>query len=80
MIPAALVLKAEALFASPLQPSAEPTAVQVRGAVLAAILDHGSDGCAALLAQAYGDHPELAAERMRWSLHAVHAAFQSAAV
>lgn len=71
-------LCAEALFASALQRSDEPTAEQVQQAVTAAILTHGSDGCAALLAEAYGDHPEQAVARMRWCLDAVKDAYQPA--
>lgn len=78
MIPAALVLKAEALFASTLQRSDEPTTDQVQQAATAAVLAHGTDGCAALLAQAYGDRPEAAAERMRWALSTVRWAFEPA--
>lgn len=69
----ALVLAAEALFASSLQPSDEPAAAQVDAAVTAMVLAHGTCGCAALLAQECGDHPEQAAERMRWSLSLVEA-------
>ncbi|HET8763022.1 MAG TPA: hypothetical protein VFM12_06365 [Gemmatimonadales bacterium] len=59
-------LCAEALFCSSLQPSEKPTATQVDDAVTAMLLLHGSDGCAALMAQECGDHPEAAADRMRW--------------
>jgi hypothetical protein len=59
---------AEALFVSSLQPSDEPDPFQVDAAVTAALLLHGSDGCAALMAQEFGDHPGLAAARMRWCL------------
>lgn len=59
---------AEALFVSPLQRSDEPHPFQVDTAVTAALLLHGSDGCAALMAQEFGDHPESSAARMRWCL------------
>lgn len=71
-------LAAEALFASSLQPSGEPTAAQVDAAVTAMVLAHGTCGCAALLAEEYGEHPEAAAERMRWALAAVREALQPA--
>lgn len=68
-------LCAEALFVSPLQPSVEPTAKQVSAAVEAMVLLHGSEGCAELLAQEFGDHPGAARERMRWCIEAVRFAF-----
>jgi hypothetical protein len=46
-----------ALFASPLQRSDEPSARQVRRAITTAIRVHGVRGCAARVAQAYGEHP-----------------------
>jgi len=60
-------LQADALFASMLQRSDEPTAGQVRQAVAAAVRAHGSRGCAARVAQEFGDHPETAVARMRWA-------------
>ena len=76
--PAAML--AEALFVSPLQPSDSPTVEQVNTAVEAMLLLHGSDGCAELLAQECGEHPHGAAERMRWSLTTVRAAYTAVAV
>jgi len=64
--------RAGALFASPLQRSDEPIASQVRRAIAAAI---GVRGCAARVAQAYGEHPETALTRMRWALKAAASAF-----
>ena len=64
-------LCAEALFASPLQPSEEPTTEQVSAAVTAALLLHGSEGCAGLVAQEYGDRPDTAPGRMRWCVAAI---------
>jgi hypothetical protein len=61
-----------ALFASPLQRSDEPSARQIRQAIATAI---GVRGCAAHVAQAYGEHPETALTRMRWALLAVASAF-----
>jgi hypothetical protein len=58
---------ADALFASMLQRSDEPTAGQVRQAVAAAVRAYGSRGCAARVAQEFGDHPEAAVARMRWA-------------
>ena len=58
--------RADALFASPLQRSDEPSAQQVRHAIATAISAYGVPGCAARVAQDYGDHPETALTRMRW--------------
>ena len=59
--------RADALFASTLQPSDEPTVAQVHGAIAAALAAYGIRGCAARVAQAYGEHPETAVPRMRWA-------------
>ena len=59
--------RADALFVSALQRSEEPSAAQVRQAIAAAIRQFGARGCAARVAQAYGEHPETAAPRMRWA-------------
>ncbi len=67
--------RAGALFASPLQRSDEPSARQVRRAIATAIGVHGVRGCAARVAQAYGEHPETALTRMRWALTEVASAF-----
>jgi hypothetical protein len=72
-------LCAEALFVSPLQPSEDPTIEQVSSAIEATILLHGSEGCAEVVAQEYGDHPQASAERMSWCLGAVHNALTVAA-
>jgi hypothetical protein len=60
--------RADALFASPLQRSGQPSAGQVRQAIATAIGAYGARGCAARVAQAYGEHPETARTRMRWAL------------
>ena len=60
-------IRADALFASALQRSDEPGAAQVEQATTAAVRAFGAGGCAARVAQAYGDHPETAAARMRWA-------------
>ena len=58
---------ADALFASMLQRSDEPTAGQVRKAAAAAMRAYGGRGCAERVAQECGDHPETAVTRMRWA-------------
>jgi hypothetical protein len=67
--------RADALFASALQRSDDPDAARVRQAIAAAIRALGTRGCAARVAQAYGEHPETAAPRMRWARGAVAGAF-----
>jgi hypothetical protein len=59
--------RADALFVSPLQRSQQPSATQVRQAIAAAIRELGARGCAARVAQEYGEHPETAVPRMRWA-------------
>jgi hypothetical protein len=70
--------RADALFASALQRSDEPSAAQVDRAIAAAVRAFGTRGCAARVAQAYGEHPETAAARMRWARAAVTGAFERA--
>jgi hypothetical protein len=64
-------LQADALFASTVQRSDELGRGQVRGAIAAALHAYGCTGCAARVAQEFGDHPETAAARMRWARAAV---------
>ena len=58
--------RADALFASALQRSDEPSPGQVLQAIGAAVAAYGGSGCAARVAQAFGEHPETAVTRMRW--------------
>jgi hypothetical protein len=55
-----------ALFASGLQRSDAPDGHDVSEAVTRAVRRFGIRGCAGLVAQEFGDHPEVAAARMRW--------------
>jgi len=71
-------VRADALFASALQGSDDPSAAQVDQAVAAAILAYGTRGCAARVAEAYGDHPETAVMRMRWARATVYRVFEGA--
>lgn len=66
----------EALFASTLQPSGEPSANEVRVAVDATLSRLFEAGCAAVVAEEYGHHPDCALERMRWARAAVSEAFE----
>jgi hypothetical protein len=73
-------VRSEALFASPLQRSDTCTAAQVRDAITAAIRQFGSRGCAARMAQEFGDHPGTAVARMRWARDRVAEIFVAPAV
>lgn len=56
----------EALFASTLQRSDAPTPEAVADAIRATLGRFGLSGCVSRMAQEFGDHPAVAAERMRW--------------
>jgi hypothetical protein len=71
-------VRCDALFVSALQRSEHPDPGQVRLAVVTAERTYGRQGCAAQVAQEYGEHPEIAAARMRWARGAVAAAFRRA--
>jgi hypothetical protein len=72
-------VRAEALFASALQVSQQPSAVQVRSAVTSTLRRFGIKGCAAKVAGEFGEYPETAAARMSWALDMVDAAYQELA-
>jgi hypothetical protein len=67
--------RADALFASALQCSDQPSAVQVMQAIATATGAFGDLGCAARVAQEFGEHPETAVARMRWARTAVAGVF-----
>jgi len=75
--PCITATRADALFASALQHSDEPSAGQVQQAVATAIRAYGDLGCAARVAQAFGEHPETAVTRMRWACTVVAGVFGS---
>lgn len=58
--------RCEALFASELQRSDDPTAEVISEAIRCTVRQFGVRGCAARVAEEFGEHPETAAERMRW--------------
>jgi hypothetical protein len=58
--------RCEALFASALQPSDTPDAAMVAEVISHTVRQLGTRGCAGRMAQEFGDHPEMAAGRMRW--------------
>lgn len=62
---------AEALFVSQLQASDNPSPARVRLEVGRQLAVHGPGWCAAQVAGEFGDHPYLAAGRMRWALQQV---------
>jgi hypothetical protein len=66
MISTVRELAAEAIFVSDLQPSECPTRETVENTVTKMILRYGTDGCAAGVAEEFGDHPETAVRRMVW--------------
>ena len=68
-------VRADALFVSTVQRSDLPSTGQVRQAVAAAVRQFGGRGCLGLVAQEFGEHPELAAARMRWALRVAAGAF-----
>jgi hypothetical protein len=55
-----------ALFASGLQQSDAPTAAMAAEAITATVRRFGIHGCVRRMAHEFGDHPDAAAERMRW--------------
>jgi hypothetical protein len=65
-------VRCEALFASTVQGSEEPSARLVHDAIRETVRRLGSRGCAAVVAQEFGDHPETAVSRMRWAREQVH--------
>lgn len=71
-------VRSEALFVSALQRSDEPGFGQIQEAVTRAVRELGSRGCAARVAQEFGDHPETAVARMRWARQLVEAAYGAA--
>ena len=72
-------LRADALFASALQRSDEPSVGQVQQAITAAVRAFGHAGCAERVAQEFGDHSETAVVRMRWARAVTHEAFATKA-
>ena len=71
-------VRTEALFVSHLQRSQQPSAESIRAIVAATVDRLGASGCAALVAQEFGEHPDCAPGRMQWARHAVRDAFRVA--
>jgi hypothetical protein len=70
-------VRTEALFVSDVQRSQRPSAALIRDAVSATVDRLGEDGCAELVAQEFGEHPDCALGRMRWARNAVRDAFRA---
>ncbi|MET8152543.1 hypothetical protein ACIBSW_16255 [Actinoplanes sp. NPDC049668] len=68
-------IRSEALFVSDLQRSQQPTPELIREAVTETVGRLGENGCAALVAQEFGEHPDCALGRMQWARTAVRTAF-----
>ena len=73
----AMSARAEALFVSVVQFSDEPTAGEVRDAVARSLRKYGVCGCAAGVAQEFGEHPIEAVARMSRVLAAVRSVYRS---
>jgi hypothetical protein len=67
--------RADALFASTLQPSGSPSSEQVRRVVVTTLRRLGTGGCAARTAAEFGDHPDTAVARMCWALSTIRAVY-----
>jgi hypothetical protein len=72
------VVRSEALFVSALQRSEQPGREQIREAIARALREFGSKSSAARVAQEFGDHPETAVVRMRWTRQVVDEVFGAA--
>ena len=70
--------RTEALFVSHVQRSQQLSPELIRDAVFTTVDRLGETGCAELVAQEFGEHPDCAPVRMRWARLAVRSAFQNA--
>ena len=71
-------VRTEALFVSDVQRSQQPTPEIIRAAVTATVDRLGEHGCAELVAQEFGEHPDCALGRMQWARTAVRSAYAAA--
>lgn len=72
--------QAEALFASGMSASTDPTSAEARAAIREAVCAlGGTRGCAGQVAAAYGDCPEVAVPRMRWARQVVRTTLSASA-
>jgi len=70
-------VRAEALFASTIQSSDQPTTDEVRRAVAKVLWHLRITGCAAQVAGEFGDHPDTAVRRMAWALATIRSVYAS---
>ena len=73
-------LLVEALFVSYLQPSDAPPTEAVHRVITETIMRFGTDGCVARVAAEFGDHPDLAVDRMTWARETVRVAYPAVVV
>jgi hypothetical protein len=72
-------VRAAALFVSDVSVHDHPSRDEIEAAIRRSLRTRGgSRGCTADVAAAYGDHPELAAPRMRWARAAVESHYHRA--
>jgi hypothetical protein len=71
--------RAEALFVSYVQRSDTTTADTIRSAIRHSVRQHGTRGCAEMVAHEFGEHPETAVGRMTWALRTVRGTYTTAA-
>jgi hypothetical protein len=75
-IDALTAARTAALFVSTVSAADQPTDTEVDAAIRHSLRTHGGTrGCAADVAAAYGDYPELAAPRMRWARSVVESRY-----
>lgn len=70
----------EALFASALQRSDAVTSEAVADAISRTIRQLGPSGCACVVAEEFGEHPETARDRMQWARQLVSELFAGCAL
>ena len=73
-------VRAEALFASTVQPCRSPSPDQIRRAVATTLQRLGVRGCAARVAGEFGDHPDTAVARMGWALATISTVYPAASM
>jgi hypothetical protein len=61
------IVRCEALFASTLQRCDDVDPDTVRTVIMQVLRELGTSGCAARVAQEFGDHPDTALTRMHWA-------------
>ena len=69
--------RAEALFVSFVQASEPCVPDAVRTTIDEIMTRHGTEGCAALVAYEFGEHPDNAVRRMLWARHVIASVFLS---